>query len=81
MSQANITFRLDIEKRVALDGTAMAMDCGDRYRLNEAARLDLDLHQWQLEASQQGMAEAEAGAFASDEAVATVFARLTRAAR
>ena len=57
------------------------MDRERSYLLNEAVRLDLDLHQWQLEAIQQGMAEAEAEAFASDETVDVVFARLTRAAR
>jgi predicted transcriptional regulator len=81
MSKENITFRLDVEKRAALDAIATAMDRDRSYLLNEAVRLYLDLHQWQIEEIQQGIAEAEAGDFASDEDVDAVFARLTRAAR
>ena len=80
MSKENITFQLDSEKREALDAIATAMDRDRSYLLNEAVQLYLELHQWQIAEIQQGIQEADAGDFASDEEVAEVFARLTDAA-
>ena len=64
----------------ALDAIATAMDRDRSYLLNEAVQLYLELHQWQIAEIQQGIQEADAGDFASDEEVAEVFARLTDAA-
>ncbi len=72
MSKENVTFRLDSEKRAALDGIAAGMDRDRSYVLNEAIALYLEMHQWQLEEIQQGIAEAEAGDFASEEEVQAV---------
>lgn len=77
MSKENVTFRLDSEKRAALDAIAAGMDRDRSYLINEAITLYLEMHQWQLEEIRQGIAEADAGDFASEEEVAAVFARLT----
>lgn len=77
MSKENITFRLDSEKRTALDVIAAGLDRDRSYILNEAINLYLEMHQWQIEEIQRGIAEADAGDFASKEEVQTVFARLT----
>ena len=79
MSKENVTFRLDSEKRAALDEIAAGLDRDRSYVLNEAISLYLEMHQWQLEEIQQGIAEAEAGDFASENEVQAVFAKLTRA--
>jgi len=39
----------------------------------------LEIHQWQIEEIRQGITEAEAGDFATEEEVQAVFARLTNA--
>ncbi len=77
MSKENVTFRLDREKREALDAIAAGMDRDRSYLINEAIALYLEMHQWQLEEIQKGIAEADAGDFATEEEVAAVFTRLT----
>lgn len=77
MSKENVTFRLDSEKRAALDAIAAGMDRDRSYLINEAITLYLEMHQWQIEEIQQGLAEADAGDFATEEAVQAVFTRLT----
>lgn len=77
MSKENITFRLDSEKRAALDAIAAGMDRDRSYVLNEAISIYLEMYQWQLEEINKGIVEAEAGDFATDEDVQAVFAKLT----
>ena len=78
MSKENITFRLDGEKRAVLDAIAAGLDRDRTYVLNEAVQLYLEMHYLQVAEIEQGLAEAEAGDFASDEEVQTVFAKLTK---
>jgi predicted transcriptional regulator len=77
MSKENITFRLDSEKRAALDAIAAGMDRDRSYLINEAITFYLEMHQWQIEEIQSGIAEADAGDFATEEEVSAVFTRLT----
>ncbi|EDX76031.1 Ribbon-helix-helix protein, copG family [Coleofasciculus chthonoplastes PCC 7420] len=77
MSKENVTFRLDPDKRAALDAIAAGMDRNLTYVLNQAINAYLEMHQWQLQEIQQGIAEADAGDFASEEEVTAVFSRLT----
>ncbi|MEQ8963337.1 MAG: CopG family transcriptional regulator [Coleofasciculus sp. C2-GNP5-27] len=77
MSKENVTFRLDPDKRAALDAIAAGMDRNLTYVLNQAINAYLEMHQWQLKEIQQGIAEADAGDFASEEEVTAVFTRLT----
>jgi predicted transcriptional regulator len=79
MSKNNVTFRLDSEKRAALDEIAASRDRNLSYILNEAISLYLEIYSWQLEEIRQGVAEAEAGDFASDAEVEAVFEKLTHA--
>lgn len=79
MSKENITFRLDNEKKVALDAIAASLNRDRSYVLNEAIDLYLDVYQWQIAEIEAGLAEADAGDFATDEEVQTVFAKLTNA--
>lgn len=79
MSKDNITFRLDSEKRVALDAIAAGLDRDRSYLINEAITLYLEMHEWQIEEIQQSLAEADAGDFATEKEVTAVFARLTNA--
>jgi predicted transcriptional regulator len=79
MSKENITFRLDSDKRTTLDAIAAGMDRDRSYVLNEAISVYLEMHQWQIDQIQQGLAEAESGDFASDEDVQAMFVQLTHA--
>jgi predicted transcriptional regulator len=79
MSKENITFRLDSDKRTTLDAIAAGIDRDRSYILNEAITAYLEMHQWQIDQIQQGLAEAEAGDFASDEDVQAMFTQLTHA--
>ncbi|MDF5712584.1 MAG: CopG family transcriptional regulator [Rhizonema sp. NSF051] len=77
MSKENITFRLENEKRVILDAIAAGLDRDRTYVLNEAVDLYLEVYQWQIAQIKAGLAEADAGDFATEEEVESVFARLT----
>lgn len=77
MSKENVTFRLDPNKRAALDAIAAGMERNLTYVLNQAINAYLEMHQWQLQEIQQGIAEADAGDFASEQEVSAVFTRLT----
>jgi predicted transcriptional regulator len=79
MSKENITFRIDSEKKVALETIAAGINRDRSYVLNEAIEAYLEMHQWQIEEIQKGIAEADAGDFASDAEVKATFARLTNA--
>ncbi|MBD2502906.1 CopG family ribbon-helix-helix protein [Anabaena azotica] len=79
MSKENITFRIDTEKKAALEAIAKGVNRDRSYVLNEAIDAYLEMHQWQIEEIQKGIAEADAGDFASDEEVNATFARLTNA--
>ncbi len=78
MDKETVTFRLDEDKKKALDEVAAGMDRDRSYVLNEAVDYYLDLHRWQLEHIRHGLAEANAGRFASEKEVSAVFARLRR---
>lgn len=79
MSKENVTFRLENEKRVILDAIAAGLDRDRTYVLNEAVDLYLEVYQWQIAEIKAGLAEADAGDFATDEEVQSVFAKLTNA--
>ncbi len=79
MSKENITFRLDSDKRATLDAIAAGMNRDRSYILNEAIAAYLEIHQWQIDEIQQGIAESEAGDFASEAEVEAMFTKLTHA--
>ena len=71
----NVTFRTEPEKRDELDRLAKALDRDRSYVLNEAVDQYLDLHRWQLEQIDQGIADIKAGRFKSLDEVRARFKR------
>jgi predicted transcriptional regulator len=78
MSKETITFRLDEEKRAALDTIAAGLDRDRSYILNAAIDLYLEVHRWQVEHILEGLRQADNGEFATDEEVAAALARWRR---
>ncbi len=64
--RGTISFRLDSEKREALDAVASASDRDRSYILNEAIDAYLDVQQWQIEHIRKGLRQANAGQFATE---------------
>jgi predicted transcriptional regulator len=77
MNQENLTFPIDSDKKEALRTIANVMDRDLSYVLNEAIASYLEIYQWLLDEINKGVAETEAGDFASDDEVQAVFAKLT----
>lgn len=75
MAREAITVRIDAEKRAALDALAGATDRDRSYLINEAIDAYLAVHRWQIAHIEEGLRQAEAGEFATDEDVAAAFAR------
>jgi predicted transcriptional regulator len=67
-----------IEKKEALKAIATVTDRDLTYVLNEAIAFYLDIYQGLLDEINKGVAEAEAGDFASDDEVQAVFVKLTK---
>ncbi len=74
-SKEAITVRLDSGKRTELDALAHAMSRDRSFLVNEAIDAYLAVHRWQTTHIQEGLRQADAGAFASDDEVAEAYAR------
>ena len=70
-----ITFSLDAEKRKAIDEIALLLERDRSDILNDAIDAYLQVQQWQLEHIKEGLRQADAGEFATEEEVAAAFAR------
>jgi RHH-type transcriptional regulator, rel operon repressor / antitoxin RelB len=77
--EENITFRIDSKNRSALEAIAACMERDRSYVLNEAINLYLEMHHWQIEEIRQGITEADAEDFATEQEVQAVFDKLTNA--
>lgn len=75
MRRKTVTFRLDEDKRKALDIIAEGLDRDRSYVLNEAVSSYIDIHRWQVEHVQEGLRQAKARHFASESEVAAAFAK------
>lgn len=75
VSKETVTFRIEAEKREALDAIAELMDRDRSYVITEAIDAYLEVNQWQLEHIKEGLRQADAGEFASDDEVAAAFAK------
>ena len=75
MPRESVTFRLDAEKRAELDAVAEALDRDRSYVLNEAVGAYLEVHRWQIAHVREGIRQADAGEFASDDEVTAAFDR------
>lgn len=78
MKQANVSFRADASKVESLDALATALDRDRSYVLNEAISAYLELYQWQMRHIKEGLRQADAGEFATDEDVAKALRRRSR---
>jgi predicted transcriptional regulator len=76
-----VTFRMDGEKREALDRLAAALDRDRSYLLNEAVAAYLDVHAWQIAHIEEGLRQATAGDFADDAEVAAAWRRFRHAGK
>lgn len=75
MSRETISFRLESEKRKALDAAALVLDRDRTYILNEAIDTYLEIHRWQMEHIQKGLRQADAGKFATEAEMKATFSR------
>jgi predicted transcriptional regulator len=75
MSRETVSFRLESEKRKALDAVASALDRDRTYIINEAIEAYLDLQRWQMEHIREGLRQADAGEFATEAEMKTTFSR------
>lgn len=69
-----VSFRIDENKKSRIDELASVRDRDRSYIINEALDSYLDLMDWQLEQIKEGLRQADAGEFATDEEVAATFA-------
>jgi predicted transcriptional regulator len=77
VANETLTIRIDSEMREALDAIASYQDRDRTYVVKEALRAYLEVYQWQVAHIRQGLAEADAGKFASDADMKKLIARLT----
>ena len=75
MTQETITFNLDTDKKKVLDRIASSMERERTDILNDAIDAYLEIYQWQLDHIKEGLRQADAGEFATEEEVAAAFAR------
>lgn len=73
MRRQTVTFRLDADKKKALDAVAAGLDRDRSYVINEAVRSYLEVYQWQVAHIKEGVRQADAGLFASEAEVAAAF--------
>lgn len=78
MKHANISFRTEAKKIASLDTIATALDRDRSYVLNEAINAYLELYRWQHTHIKEGLRQANAGEFATEEEVAQAFRRRSR---
>jgi len=69
----NVTFRVAEEKKLLLDELAAAQDRDRSYIINQALDSYLEVMEWQLSHINEGLKQAEAGEFASDDEVKAAF--------
>ncbi len=75
MTKETITFRVDADKKAALDTLAAALDRDRSYVLNEAIAAYIEVHRWQVEHIAEGLKQAKRGEFATKAEVAAAFAK------
>jgi RHH-type rel operon transcriptional repressor/antitoxin RelB len=75
MSRETISFRLESEKKEALDAVASKLDRDRSYIINEAIEAYLEIHRWQLDHIREGLRQADAAEFATEAQMKTTFSR------
>lgn len=69
-----ITIQLEPQVRAKLDALARASSCAPSALVEEAVAAFLDLNRWQAAWIEEGMRQARAGEFATDEEVEAAYA-------
>lgn len=70
-----ISFRINSEKKAALDVIAAGQDRDRSYIINEAVDRYLEVYGWQIAHIKQGLDQANKGEFATDEEVKAALAK------
>lgn len=70
-----VSFRIEESKKRRIDDLASLRERDRSYLINEALDAYLDLMDWQLAHIEEGVRQAEAGEFASEDEVRAAFAR------
>lgn len=73
----NITVRLDQETIAFLDRLAEVEDRDRSYLIKQAVANFVRLHRWQIEEIEKAVKEADAGMFATDAEVESLFGKWT----
>lgn len=76
IAKETITFRVDLQKRDALNAIAKTLDRDRSYILNEAIENYIEMYKWQIEEINLAIAEADNDDFVSNQEVDAVFGRL-----
>ena len=69
----SVTFRMTEEKKLLIDELAASQDRDRSYIINQALDTYLEVMEWQLAHIKEGVRQAEAGEFATDDEVKTAF--------
>ena len=75
MGKETVTFRMDSDKKDALDKIAAGLARDRSYVLNQAIDAFIEIHRWQIAHIEKGLRQADTGEFATDEEVADAFAK------
>ena len=78
MKKVNVTCRLDNEAVAFLDMLGRNVDRDRSYLIKDAVQRYIDMHRWQIEEIKKALAEADAGAFATDQEVDALFHELSQ---
>jgi predicted transcriptional regulator len=75
MSKETVSFRMESEKREALDAIAAALGRDRNSIIHGALDAYLDVHRWQMDHIREGLRQADAGEFATESEMKAVFSR------
>ncbi len=78
---AVLTLRLDAKLKKQLDRLSKSMNRSRSFVAAQAIQEFVSVNEWQINEIKKGLAEADAGDFASDEEMQQTIRRLTRRAR
>jgi predicted transcriptional regulator len=78
MEKVNVTVRLEKDAVEFLDTLGKTLDRDRSYLIKEAVESYISLHRWQIEEIKKAVDEADAGDFAAEENVKSMFSELTR---
>jgi len=76
-----LTLRLDVKLKNQLDRLSKSMNRSRSFVAAQAIQEYVSVNEWQINEIKKGLAEADAGDFATDEEMQQTIRRLTRRAR